>query len=207
MLLASHLRRSRHGIYYFRIVLPDPIAAVLGQRELVRSLGIRSPKIARKSGYQLSLQITPILERLQRIMAIDPNSINPKDVRKLVVEGLLFQPDGAVRVDRIKTSDDPVVAKQEMKALEDTATAWRRVHDYTANLSDDEFAKRKAEATRLRDEMLAMAATPKPVAAPIPATLSAAGVSTPLRPATLKQCYDAYIATKKKISESAKTAY
>ena len=69
MLLASHLRRSRHGIYYFRIVLPDPIAAVLGQRELARSLGIRSPKLARQSGYQLSLQLTPILEGLQRIMA------------------------------------------------------------------------------------------------------------------------------------------
>ena len=67
MLLASHLRRSRHGIYYFRIVLPDPIAAVLGQRELARSLGIRSPKLARQSGYQLSLQLTPILEGLQRI--------------------------------------------------------------------------------------------------------------------------------------------
>lgn len=39
MLLASHLRRSRHGIFYFRIVLPAPIAAILGQRELVRSLG------------------------------------------------------------------------------------------------------------------------------------------------------------------------
>ncbi len=140
-------------------------------------------------------------------MAIDPNSIDPKDVRKLVVEGLLFQPDGAVRVDRVKTSDDPVVAKQEMKALEDAATAWRRVHDFTANLSDDEFAKRKAEATRLRDEMLAMAATPQPVAAPIPATLSATGVSIPLRPSTLKQCYDAYMATKKNIEQSTKTAY
>ena len=147
MLLASHLRRSRHGIYYFRLVLPDHIAAVLGQRELVRSLGIRSPKLARKSGYQLSLQLTPILEGIQRIMAIDPNSISPKDIKTLVVEGMVFQPDGGMRVERVKTSDDPVIAKQEMKALEDTATAWRRVHDFTANLSDEEFAKRKAEAT------------------------------------------------------------
>ncbi|WP_367185328.1 DUF6538 domain-containing protein [Rugamonas sp.] len=41
MLLPSYLRRSRHGIYYFRIVLPDRLALALGQRELVRSLGIR----------------------------------------------------------------------------------------------------------------------------------------------------------------------
>ena len=191
MLLASHLRRSRHGIYYFRIVLPDPIAAVLGQRELVRSLGIRSPKIARKSGYQLSLQLTPILEGLQRIMAIDPNSISPKDIKKLAVEGMVFQPDGGMRVARVETSDDPVIAKQEMKALEDTATAWRRVHDFTANLSDDEFAKGKTEAVRLRDELLAMAAARKPAATLAPAPMPVAGVPMPLRPSTLRQCFDA----------------
>ena len=89
MLLASHLRRSRHGICCFRIVLPDPIAAVLGQRELVRSLGIRSPKLARKSGYQLSIQITPILEGLQRIMAIDPNSIQ-EEIGEKLGSGLAF---------------------------------------------------------------------------------------------------------------------
>lgn len=205
MLLASHLRRSRHGIFYFRIVLPDPIAAVLGQRELVRSLGIRSPKLARKSGYQLSLQITPILERLQRIMAIDPNSIDPATVKKLVVEGIIFQPDGGMRVDRVKTSDDPVIAKQEMKALEDTAVAWRQVHNFTAGLSDDEFAKRKLDAMRLRDEMLAMAAAPTPASPPVP--VAPMGISMPLRPSTLRQTYDAYMATKKKIAQSTKTAY
>ena len=103
MLLPSHLRRSRHGVYYFRIVLPDSIAAALGQRELVRSLGIRSPKLARISGYQISLQITPILERLQRIMAIDPNSISAKDIKKLVVEGLDFRRDGGMSVQRVIT--------------------------------------------------------------------------------------------------------
>ncbi len=205
MLLASHLRRSRHGIYYFRLILPAPIAVVLGQRELVRSLGIRSPKLARKSGYQLSLQLTPILERLQRIMAIDPNSISPKDIKKLVVEGMLFQPDGGVKVDRVKTSDDPAVAEREMKALGNAANAWRKVHDFTANLSDDEYAKQKAEAERLRDELLAMAATPQPVAAPVP--VAPTGVSMPLRPSTLSQCFKDYMTSKKKISESAKTAY
>ncbi len=207
MLLASHLRRSRHGIYYFRIVLPDPIAALLGQRELVRSLGIRSPKLARFSGYQLSLKLTPILEGLQRIMAIDPNSIKAEDVRKLVVEGLSFQPDGAVRAERVTTSNDPLVAKQEMKALEDAATAWRRVHDFTAGLSDDEFAKRKAEATRLRDEMMAMVSAPQPAAAAASAPVASTGISIPLRPSTLRQCFDAYMGSKKRISESSKTAY
>jgi len=38
MLLPSHLRRSRHGVYYFRIILSERIAKALGQTELVRSL-------------------------------------------------------------------------------------------------------------------------------------------------------------------------
>lgn len=187
MLLPSYLRRSRHGIYYFRIVLPDRIAAVLGQRELVRSLGVRCPKIARFSGYQLSQHIKPLIERTTSIMAIDPNAISAKDIKTLVVEGLVFRPDGEVRVDRVKTSDDPLVAKHEMKALEETATAWRRVHDFTAGLSDDEFARRKAEAVRLRDELLAMAAQPTPVVAAAPAAL--ASTSMPLRPSTLRQAF------------------
>lgn len=204
MLLPSHLRRSRHGVYYFRIVLPDPIAAVLGQRELVRSLGIRSPKLARQSGYQLSLRIIPILERLQRIMAIDPNSIDPKDVRKLVVEDLVFHPDGGMKVGRVKTSDDPGVAEREMKALGDTAKAWRSVHNFTAGLDDEEFARRKAEAMKLRDEMLALAA-PTPAVADAPTARP--GVVVPLRPATLQECYDAYEASKANIAGNTKDAY
>ncbi len=97
-------------------------------------------------------------------MAIDPNSISPKDIKKLVVEGMVFQPDGGMRVERVKTSDDPVIAKQEMKALEDTATAWRKVHDFTKGMDDDTYARRQVEATKLRDELLAMAANTQPAA-------------------------------------------
>ena len=212
MLLASHLRRSRHGIYYFRIVLPDPIAAVLGQRELVRSLGIRSPKLARQSGYQLSLRLTPILERLQRIMAIDPNAIDPKNIKKLVVEGLVFGSDGSMRAERVKTSDDPAIAQREMKALSDTATAWRQVHDFTKGMDDETFARREAEAVKLRDEMLAMAATAQPATVPAsvppPASpASALGLIMPVRPATLAQTFADYMKTKANIAVATITAY
>ena len=93
MLLPSYLRRSTHGIYYFRLALPDRIAAVLGQRELVRSLGIRSPNIARFSGYQLSQRIKSLLERITTLMAIDPKSFDPKAIKTLVVQGLDFRAD------------------------------------------------------------------------------------------------------------------
>jgi hypothetical protein len=92
-----------------------------------------------------------------------------------------------------------------MKALEDTAVAWRQVHDFTAGMSDDEFAKRKLEAMRLRDEMLAMTAAPTPAAPPAP--MASAGISIPLRPSTLRQTFEAYMATKKRIAVSTKKAY
>lgn len=198
MLPASHLRRSRHGIYYFRIVLPGPVAAALGQRELVRSLGIRSPKLARQSGYQLSVRLTPILERLQRIMAI-----NPSDIRKLVVEGLDFRADGGMSIQRVQTHHDPKVAEQEMQTIRDTAKAWRSVHDFTAGLDDVEFERRKAEAMRLRDEMLAIASAPAVADAPT----ARPGTVVPLRPATLQECYDAYQASKANIAQNTKDAY
>jgi hypothetical protein len=41
MRLASHLRRSRHGVYSFRLVLPASLRAVLGQTKINRSHGIQ----------------------------------------------------------------------------------------------------------------------------------------------------------------------
>lgn len=40
MNLPAHLRRSRHGIYYFRIVLPEAVAEITGRREFIRSLSM-----------------------------------------------------------------------------------------------------------------------------------------------------------------------
>lgn len=200
MLLPSYLRRSRHGIYYFRIVLPEPLAELLGQREFVRSLALRSPKIARISGYQIALRVRPLLERLQTAMTIDPNSINPDDVRKFIVKSIDFRPDGGVRVEDLRTSDDPAVSEREVKALEGAAVAWRKVHDFTANMTDEEFAKNQEKAERLKAELLA-------ACAPAPQAVQAAVVAVPLRPATLKEAYDAWMTKKQKIAASTKKAY
>jgi hypothetical protein len=48
MRLPAHLKRSRHGIYYFRLVLPFPSRAFFGlKREIRRSLGTREPDQAK----------------------------------------------------------------------------------------------------------------------------------------------------------------
>lgn len=63
MRLPSYLRRSRHGIYYLRLVLPTFLADTLGQQELIRSLATRSSNVASISGYQVSLRIKPLFQR------------------------------------------------------------------------------------------------------------------------------------------------
>jgi hypothetical protein len=51
MQLSSHLRLSRHGVWCFRLVLPDSVAAVVGQREILKSLGTKRPEEARLKAY------------------------------------------------------------------------------------------------------------------------------------------------------------
>lgn len=94
MKLASHLRRSRHGVFYFRIVFPQVLAAILGQPELSRSLSTRCPKTAKLTGYQLSGTMLPLISRLTRLMTIDPESLDPESIKKLIVEGLTINTDG-----------------------------------------------------------------------------------------------------------------
>jgi hypothetical protein len=198
MLLPSYLRRSRHGVYYFRIVLPDRLAAFLGQREFVRSLGIRSPKIAKFSGYQISQRIKPRLERLLTIMAMDPNSIDPKEVKKLIVQGLDFRPDGGMTVDRVETNPDPVIAEMEMQTLRETAKNWRELHrdSHTKGLTEEQLAAHQA---RIEHEKAVLIAEMK-------AASQAASAQLPTRPATLAEGYKAYI-SKKKIQKSTLKAY
>ena len=120
MQLASHLRLSRCGVYQFRIVLPVNVAALFGQRVIIRSLGTKRPEIARLVAYDISAKIMPLLRQLRRALAIDPNSINPKDIRELVISNMTIKrPDGTVvTADRIETSDDPVRANRELRSIE-----------------------------------------------------------------------------------------
>jgi hypothetical protein len=102
MKLASHLRRSRHGVFYFRIVFPQILATILGQPELNRSLSTRCPKTARLTGYQLSGTMLPLITRLARLMTIDPDSLDPASIKKLIVEGLTIGKDGSISAARIQ---------------------------------------------------------------------------------------------------------
>ncbi|WP_344765541.1 site-specific integrase [Actimicrobium antarcticum] len=141
-------------------------------------------------------------------MAIDPNSINPDEIKKLVVEGLDFRPDGGLSVQRLQTNADPAIGEKEMEAVRKTAKSWRELHkdSQLGDLTEDERLLRQAAAKRLCDELLAELAQ---VTSSPPAIAAAAVASTapPLRPTTLREGFDQYLKSKKKIVQSTKDAY
>lgn len=51
--LATHLKVSRHGIFYFRIAIPTHLRPQFGKRELLYSLHTRDPAKAKRLAYTL----------------------------------------------------------------------------------------------------------------------------------------------------------
>lgn len=115
MRLASHLRISRHGVYCFRLALSAPLAALIGQREIKRSLRTKDPATARLLAYGMSAKLLPILRAATRQMSIDPKSIKPGDIRELIIEGLSIGPNGTVSVSRLETT--PGREREELQEL------------------------------------------------------------------------------------------
>lgn len=56
--IASHLQKSRHGIYYFRHRIPAKFQKKFGKKEIVLSLGTSSLAEAKMSSLQLSYQFS-----------------------------------------------------------------------------------------------------------------------------------------------------
>lgn len=117
MQLSSHLRLSRHGVWCFRLVLPDPVAAVVGQREILKSLGTKRPEEARLKAYTLSATLVPLCRTLRRILSIDPNGIDPKDVRELILKGYKRE-GGSVSIEHLETTrTDPLGMEVERRIV------------------------------------------------------------------------------------------
>jgi integrase len=110
MNLPAHLRRSRHGIYYFRIVLPKALAKTVGRREVIRSLGTRCPRQAKRAAYLLWADI------LRRDGGDSMSTKRDRPPVQRMIIGRLRA--GDVELEGIETSDDPAVMAQELAALE-----------------------------------------------------------------------------------------
>jgi len=58
MRFPARLKRSRHGIYYFRLVIPKTMRSALGGRtEMQHSLHTRDPQVARRFALALSARL------------------------------------------------------------------------------------------------------------------------------------------------------
>ena len=55
--------KNRHGTYYFRYLLPKPLAQQLGQREYRQSLKTKDPALARLLGLRLNVQIEDMTQK------------------------------------------------------------------------------------------------------------------------------------------------
>lgn len=81
--LATHLKVSRHGIFYFRIAIPTHLRPQFGKRELLYSLHTRDPAKAKRLAYTLTSQTHVLFGK----MAYDPKRFNPFDVSTFPTSG------------------------------------------------------------------------------------------------------------------------
>lgn len=125
MRLAAHLKRSRHGVYYFRLTIPEILRPVFGGRyEIKRSLATRDPTLARSLAYVLSARYGSILTELRRMTRrdYDPSKFDPNDpatwpVDQKDLKRYELERDPATgAVIRIKT--DPNIPNDHEKAME-----------------------------------------------------------------------------------------
>ncbi len=122
MRLPSRLRRSRHGIFYFRVIIPKKLRSLLGgRREFLTSLGIRDPREASLRSYALSAGVLAAFREVLSVMASDdknnkdglPSGIE-RQIKKAIID---FHPDGGLK--RIETDpNNPQDAKQAQKIVE-----------------------------------------------------------------------------------------
>lgn len=71
--LATHLKLSRCGVFYFRMAVPVALRPAIGKREIIQSLQTRSPATARRLAYSFASKTYALFEK----MAYDPS---PADV-------------------------------------------------------------------------------------------------------------------------------
>ena len=182
MQLSSHLRLSRHGVWCFRLVLPDAVATAIGQREIIKSLSTKRPEVARLTAYSLSATLVPLLRKLRRVLTIDPNSIDPKNVRELIIKGIRRE-GNTVSAEHVETTrKDPEGMEHE-----------RRIVDSLFSLDAPPPKFSEAEMAYVqegRDELMRLF-----------------GAKEPDIPETLKAAIDGFMGTKAGLSEATKKLY
>lgn len=107
MKLASHLKRSPCGVYYFRLVIPRRLrSAHGGKREIKRSLGTKDPAVARRLAYILSAGANPWLNGSESDPAMASNKKKIKTEREENIELLLRERERAINDYNLRLQPD-----------------------------------------------------------------------------------------------------
>lgn len=81
----SYLTRNRHGTFYFRIVIPRPLRALLrGQREVRRTLKTDSERLARKRARQYVARYEAVFDKVVNMVERDELGLTEADYKELM---------------------------------------------------------------------------------------------------------------------------
>lgn len=135
MRLASYIKRSPDGVYYFRVVIPPAFRpALAGRRELRRSLRTRDPMVARWWAYNLAGQVRAWLrgENTMSVPDIDNLLASVKSGRintyRIDVRKGIFEADMSV-------PGDHEAMLQAMERLQQTGALGQNVQTLPAQVT------------------------------------------------------------------------
>ncbi|MCS8504519.1 site-specific integrase [Pseudomonas aeruginosa] len=116
----SYLTRNRHGTFYFRIVIPRPLRALLnGQREVRRTLRTDSERLARRRARQFAARYEAVFDKVVSVLERDELGLTDADYEEAIALGLI--PDDKTRLDFSSPQDgsqpaEPVLSEKEIEA-------------------------------------------------------------------------------------------
>lgn len=113
----SYLTRNRHGTFYFRIVIPRPLRALLnGQREVRRTLRTDSERLARRRARQFAARYEAVFDKVVSVLERDELGLTEADYEELM--GLV--PDSKPAPDFSSPQDEnqpaePILSEKEIE--------------------------------------------------------------------------------------------
>lgn len=118
MKINSRLKRSRHGVYYYRFVIPKKLSSQFdGKREIKRSLGTKDPKLAQLYAHILAINLStdlPIMSLLKNANAFNIDQL--KDMKNIST-WVVSRPDGTKLEADPNNEKDLASAERLAKAL------------------------------------------------------------------------------------------
>lgn len=79
MRLNSRLKRSRHGVYYYRAIVPVRLRQSFGCTEIKRSLNTKDPVLARLYAHYITLSIATDSQELATLLSLKQNCVPDSD--------------------------------------------------------------------------------------------------------------------------------